>query len=225
MKRISFLLILLSLSAAPLVRGQDARTDERLNKLSGQIEDLIAGQEAQKKRVSELLREMENLREQIGKPNNSYASQEDLKRLARSVEEVDRKRLDDYKKIETAIANLGTKLAPVSQSNGKDKERHSTTQKNSGADKGDKTSGDSKTSAESPGNEKAPANDKGFKYTIKSGDTISAIIQAYKDQNIKVGEKDILKANPGLVPEKMKVGQEIFIPAPPTGKKETASKD
>ena len=187
--------------------------------MSGQIEDLIAGQEAQKKRVSELLKEMENLREQIGKPNNSYASQEDLKRLAKSVEEVDRKRLDDYKKIETAIANLGTKLAPVSQSSGKDKERHSAGAKNSGADKGDKSSGDSTNT------EKAPASEKGFKYTIKSGDTLSAIIQAYKDQNIKVSEKDIMKANPGLVPEKMKVGQEIFIPAPPTGKKETALKD
>jgi LysM repeat protein len=136
------------------------------------------------------------------------------------VEEVDRKRLDDYKKIETAIANLGTKLAPVTPSNGKDKDRHSTGGKNnSGGDKGDKSSGDS------TGTEKAPANEKGFKYTIKNGDTISAIIQAYKDQNIKVTEKDILKANPGLVPEKMKVGQEIFIPAPPTGKKETALKD
>ena len=211
--------MVLSFSAISFVRAQDARTEERLNKLSGQIEDLIAGQEAQKKRISELLKEMENLREQIGKPNNSYASQEDLKRLARSVEEVDRKRLDDYKKIETAIANLGTKLAPASQSNGKERERHSTSGKNSGGDRGDKSSSDT------TGSDKAPANEKGFKYTIKSGDTISAIIQAYKDQNINVKEKDILKANPGLVPEKMKVGQEIFIPAPQTGKKEAALKE
>src|SRR5690242_2218747 len=112
MKRISFLLVTLWLSAVPFSRAQDARTEERLNKQSGQIEDLTAALEAQKKRVSELMREVENLREQIGKPNNSYASQEDLKRLARSVEEVDRKRIDDGKKVETALANLVKQLAP-----------------------------------------------------------------------------------------------------------------
>ena len=105
MKRISFLIITLLLCAVHDLRAQDARTEERLNKLSGQIEDLIASQEAQKKRFSELMREIESLREQIGKPNNSYASQEDLKRLARSVEEVDRKRVDDGKKVEAAAFN------------------------------------------------------------------------------------------------------------------------
>src|SRR5437870_10236482 len=44
MKRIPFCIITLLCAIAPL-RAQDARTEERLNKLSGQIEDLIAGQE------------------------------------------------------------------------------------------------------------------------------------------------------------------------------------
>jgi LysM repeat protein len=39
-------------------------------------------------------------------------------------------------------------------------------------------------------------------------------VQAYKDQGIKLTEKQILSANPGLVPEKLKVGQKIWIPAP-----------
>jgi len=193
MKRISFLLIALSLCAAPSLRAQDARTEERLNKLSGQIEDLIAGQEAQKKRVSEVMREMESLREQIGKPNNSYASQEDLKRLAKTVEEVDRKRIEDGKKVDATLANLAKQLT-TGTSNSKDHHTPSSTEKKS--------------------TEKAPPPEKGFEYTIKSGDTLSAIIAAYKDQNIKITDKDILKANPGLVPEKMKVGQKIFIPAP-----------
>src|SRR5881394_3798687 len=69
MKRISLLLITLLLGAVPVSRAQDARTEERLNKLSGQIEDLIAGQEAQRKRISELAKEIESLREQLIKPS------------------------------------------------------------------------------------------------------------------------------------------------------------
>ncbi|HUA68298.1 MAG TPA: LysM domain-containing protein, partial [Candidatus Saccharimonadales bacterium] len=54
----------------------------------------------------------------------------------------------------------------------------------------------------------------GYDYTIHSGDTISAIAKAYRDQGIKVTTDQILKANPGLDPKNMKVGQKIFIPAP-----------
>src|SRR5689334_14943905 len=99
MKRISIIFPLLALCAATVTRAEDAATEERLNQLSGKIEDLIAGQEAQRKRVAELAKEIDSLRDQQGKPNGNYASQEDLKRLADSVKEVDRKRMDDNEKI------------------------------------------------------------------------------------------------------------------------------
>ena len=91
MKRISIIFPLLALCAATVTRAEDAATEERLNQLSGKIEDLIAGQEAQRKQISNLARELESLRESQNKPNNSYASQDDLKRLAKAIEEVDRK--------------------------------------------------------------------------------------------------------------------------------------
>ena len=56
--------------------------------------------------------------------------------------------------------------------------------------------------------------DKGYEYTVQSGDTLIAIVNAYRDQGIKVTVDQILKANPGLKPTNMKVGQKIFIPAP-----------
>ena len=62
MKRISFLLVTLALCAAPTVRAQDAATQERLDKLTGRIEDLTAAQEALKKQVNELTRELESVR-------------------------------------------------------------------------------------------------------------------------------------------------------------------
>jgi septal ring factor EnvC (AmiA/AmiB activator) len=194
MKRISLLLAALLLCGISKVRADDAATEERLNQLSGKIEDLIAGQEAQRKQLAELRREIESLREQASKPTGNFAAQEDLKRVADAVKEVDRKRLDDYEKIRSTIKDLGATLA--SQSSQKSSRRQD-------------------PPVQQVANvEKTPKNEKGFEYTIKAGDTISAIIAAYREQNIKVTEKQIMNANPGLVPEKMKLNQKIWIPAP-----------
>jgi TolA-binding protein len=196
MKRIFFLLALTTCFLPGPSHAADAATEEQINRLSGKIEDLIAGQETQRKRLAELGREIEMLREQQSKPvANNYANQDDLKRLAESVKEIDRKRMDDYGKIHDEILKLGKKLSvppPTSP------------RKNSGASA---SSGDDTTAAATP--EK-----KGFEYTIQPGDTLSVIVQAYKEKNIKVTVDQILKANPGLKPERLSAGKTIFIPAP-----------
>jgi len=199
MKQISLLLITLSLGAVPTVRGQDAATEERLNKISGQIEDLIAGQKQEKERLASLARELESLREQSSKPTASYAAQEDLKRLADSVKEVDRKRLEDYDKIRAELLKLGKTLsAPVPSS----KKSAST------------------TAMESPDGVKASPTSKGFEYVIEKNDNLAAIVKAYAEKNIKVTTEQILKANPGLDPNRLRVGKKIFIPAPAAAKNE-----
>jgi LysM repeat protein len=193
MKRISFLLVTLALCSPPAVRAQDAATEERLNKLSGRIEDLTAAQEALRKQISELTRELEGVREQSGKPNASYASREDLNRLAEKVQEVDRKRMDDAEKIRTELLKLRDVLrAPLSPP----KRATVTSPKDTAVT----------ASSTTP--------EKGFEYVIKSGDTLDAIVLAYKEKNIKVTVAQILKANPGLKAERLKVGQKVFIPAP-----------
>ena len=199
MKRISLLLITFCLCATPTGRAQDAATEERLNKLSGQIEDLIAGQKQEKERLASLAREMENLREQASKPTANYAAQEDLKRLADSVREVDRKRLEDYDKITTELRKLGKTLAaPIPSS------KKSTPT----------------TALDSPDAIKASPSAKGFEYVIEKNDSLSAIVKAYAEKNIKVTTEQILKANPGLDPNRLRVGKKIFIPAPAGTKNE-----
>jgi len=49
---------------------------------------------------------------------------------------------------------------------------------------------------------------------IQSGDTLDAIVLAYREKSIKVTVAGILKANPGLKAERLIVGKKIFIPAP-----------
>jgi len=194
MKRFFFLLVLLALCSAPGVRAQDAATQERLDKLSGRIEDLTTAQEALKKQITELSRELEGVREQSGKPNTSYARHEDLSRLAEAIKEVDRKRMDDAEKIHTELLNLRKVLeAPPPQP-----------KKSSVAPPKD-TAGTSNPSTP----------EKGFEYVVKSGDTLDAIAVGCKEKNIKVTVAQILKANPGLKAERLRVGQKIFIPAPP----------
>jgi LysM repeat protein len=197
MKRIYFLLATLALCAAPAVQAQDAATQERLDKLAGRIDDLTAAQEAMRKQMSELSRELESVREQSTKPNASYAHQEDLTRMAEAVKEavkeVDRKRMDDAEKIHTELLRLRKALeAPLPPVKSKP----------------------ASTSRDKPAPEKPAGDEKVIQYTIQSGDTLSAIVQACKEKNVKVTAAQILKANPGLKAERLIVGTKIFIPAP-----------
>lgn len=192
MKRIPILLLGLALAATPILHAQDAAVEERFNKLAAQIDDLRANQESITKRLESLAKDVDTLRGQLDKPAGNFASDEDLKRLAESVKEVDRKRLDDYEKIRTELKNLGKSLSAPTPA-----VRRTVTS----------------TSSEG-GSEKAAGPDKGFEYQIKRGDTLAVIVKAYHENNINVTMAQILKANPGLKPDKLRVGQKIFIPAP-----------
>jgi LysM repeat protein len=192
MKRIGFLLTATVLCCAPLMRAQDAATEERLNKLSGAIEDLKAGNEALRKQIDSLLKEIESVREQANKPTVNYASQEDLNRLRDAIKEVDRKRMEDGEKVRTELLNLRKALlAPP-------------------------TGPKPPVAAAKPAENTSPETpNKGFEYVVQKGDTPSGIAKACREQkNIKVTADQIIKANPGLKPEKLIVGQKIFIPAP-----------
>ena len=186
MKRIFFLLFTVAFGVATSLRAQDAAIEERLNKLSGQVEDLLAAQALQQKRLAELAKELENLREQQSRPGTAYATQEDLKHLAEKMQEIDKKREADKELILREIDRLG-KTVVASPKPAK---------------------------PVVPDTPQATGDDKGYEYVIQSGDTLSVIVQAYREKNIKVTVDRILKANPGLDPKKLKVGQKIFIPAP-----------
>ncbi len=194
MKRISFLVVTLALCAPAVLRAQDAATEEKLNKLSGRIEDISAAQEVLKKQIAGLAKDVESLREQAAKPTGNYATTEQLNRLADAVNKVQRERADDAEKTHAELLKLRKLLeAPMSSA---------------------KKGPTSKPPKEVATTSTQPTSDKGFEYVVKSGDTLDAIVLAYREKNIKVTVNQIVNANPGLKPEKLKVGQKIFIPAP-----------
>lgn len=195
MKRVSLLLIALALWTAPAARAEDAATEERLNKLAGRIDDLAAGQESLRKQVLALQRDVETLREQVSKPTGNYASQEDLKRLADAVKDVDQKRIKDAEQVQAQFTKLSKVVAVTPPPPSKKSPANPPIERAS--------------------TETSSAPEKGFgEYTIQKDDTLSVIVQAYRDKNIKLTVEQIVKANPGLVPERLKVGQKIWIPAP-----------
>jgi LysM repeat protein len=190
MKRISFFLTVALLAAPAVLRAQDAALEERLNKLSAEIQVLIEAKEAQNKRIDELAKAVDALTQQQNKPNASYASQEDIKQLKKELLEVDNKRVSDNEKVIKELNKLGASLRTTAPSVRPVAPTTSGTASNA-----------------------APANPgDGFYYEIKPDDTLSAIAKAYSDQGNKVTSKQILEKNPGLKAESLKPGTKIFIP-------------
>jgi len=192
MKRISIFLMVFSLCGAVRLPAQDAATEERLNKLNGLVKDLLEDKDNLRRQVENLSREVQSLREQLSKPSGDYASQEALRKLASDVKEIDDKREADKKLI---LKEFEKAVKAVSSSP---------------AGRG----GSRPPVARSDNPKAGGGSEMGFEHTIQSGDTLSAIEQAYRERGINVSVQQILAANPGLVPEKMPVGKKIWIPAP-----------
>jgi len=189
MKRILTGIFILGLSLAA-ARAQDEATQEQINKLKGSIQDLIEMQRSQAKRLDALEKEIDELRDKSS--GGAGANQEDLQKLADQVQEIEKKRQADKELILKEIEKLGK--AGSSGSGRKSTPIVSTNPPAGGAGPGGKQSG--------------------YEYSVQRNDTLSIIAKAYRDQGIKVTADQILKANPGLNPNNLKVGQKIFVPAP-----------
>ena len=173
-----------------MARGQEDATQQQMDQLNGQIQNLLEAQATQAKRIEALEKEIGGLRDQLNQPG-ATANGDDLKKLAAQVREIDKKRQEDRELILKEIEKLG---------------------KISGAP-GHKSTPTATTNA-ATGSPTAGGKESGYEYKVAAGDTLSIIAKAYREQGIKVTSDQILKANPGLNPNTLKVGQKIFIPAP-----------
>ena len=188
---------ILALCAASAVHGQDAATEERLNQLSGKINDLISRQEVQRQEIERLRRENASLQEQLNRPTPSYATLEYAKSLAEAIQKVDRNRLEDNEKTRAKLQDLINKIAALAAAPPV-VERPIIHRP--------------PPPMEETPTEKQPPEESGSWYTVKSGDTLSAIIHFCRENNMKVTREKILKANPKLKPDLLLAGTKIFIP-------------
>ncbi len=192
MKKLSFLILLVVFTTAT-VFGQESATQQQLDKLSGQIQDLLEAQAQQGKRLDAMAKEIGELREKVNAPKTEdNASASDLKALAQKVQEVDKKRQKDNEAISQQIEKLGRVIAGAPVKN--------------------------RTPAVTPKNSDDTATtdtaQKGHYHKVEAGESLGAIAKAYRDAGVKVTRAQIMAANPKMNPEVLIVGQKIFIPDP-----------
>jgi LysM repeat protein len=197
--------MVLALWAAPAGRGQDAATEEKFRQLRGRIEDLTAGQDALSKRLEELARQVEGLRQDQGRPQPNYAGLDDVKRLAKAIEE-DREEIENLKKIRTELKQLTDSLKGVAPSGDK---RPPGTGPTPGSRRHKPPAVETLSTPE-----QGSGSETGFKYKVQSGDTIAAIAAAFQAKGVRVTPELILKANPSVKAKSLRVGTELFIPQP-----------
>jgi septal ring factor EnvC (AmiA/AmiB activator) len=187
-------------------------TEERYKRLNSAVEDLWAAKAEQDRRLAALTEEIRNLRAENSRTDTSkYVTRDELNRLVKTVEEIERQREADKKLILDQFEDLKRDLrsdlkkmlsAPPQSSPGKNP-------KPATPESGGEKTGNRPTASPS-------ANQEGVWYTVKSGNTLSLIVTEHNTVYNKQGKKTSLKlvedANPGLKPTSMKVDQKIFIP-------------
>lgn len=190
MKRFFVILMLVVTGLNFTGRAQDvAVLQEKVGRMSGYIQDLQEENANQKKQIDALVKEVTSLREhQQAQPTTATASQEDLRDLAKKVQEIEEKRKSDRAFLEKEFDRL-FKLANAKPTAPKPERAPETSAANLPKD--------------------------ALEHTVASGDTLSTIAAAYsKETGRKITVDLILKANPGLKPERMPAGKKILIPLP-----------
>jgi LysM repeat protein len=208
MKRLFILLaILLSLTGrravaqdttpptAAAVAAQEA-AEERYKRMAADVQALQMDNESLKAKIASLEQKIDDLRQQQAAANNNSSAQEDFKRLADKIVQVDKKREEDKQaiseEIRKAIGGLERNLSSAPART---------------------------TSPKLPPDTETPASGNDFSYPIKEGDTLSVIVKAYNADFRSKGwktitVKEVMDANPGLNPARLRVGQKINIPHP-----------
>lgn len=180
-------------AAVTPVGAQDSGTQQQIDKLTGQIQDINETLQRQDARLDALEKQVADLANKVSTPVvNDSASADDVKKLAAAIKEVDEKRLADRELILAQMQKLGKISVAAVESHA-----HHTA-----------------TTAATGDTSQPPVPTTGYDYVVKEGDTIGSIARKYRAQGVKVTSTQILRANPGLNANALYVGKKIFIPDP-----------
>ena len=179
----------------------EERHRSMVNRIAG-IEESVA---AFQKNVTALREEIRHMREDLDrfKPkHDGAATQDNIKRMADKIEEVDKKRQADNERVVKYIDSKNAELQKfILERPGGNSRPPSGSTSNPGAER-----------PRTPAGNSPSATEKGFEYKIKSGDRLQKIVAALKAQGFKASEKQIMEANPTVDWSKLKIDQKIFIP-------------
>ena len=177
-------------NAANFVAEQQA--EERYRRLYAIVEDLQAANLMLQQRIermeTQLAKSIQNANDQ--KADTVTNDQLDLlsNRFTKELQTLENRRAEDNRKILQEIKRIATRPNPVPSP------RVVT----------------EKTKPSPP-----PYTGPVYEITIEPGYTISGIAQKYREQGHEISEEDIIRANPGIDPRRLKIGQVINVPAVP----------
>lgn len=204
MKRLLFLLFVAIALTRFSVAAQDTNAlppelEEKIKRLTSDMDTLLAANVELQKKIATLSDELAQVREQQARAANNSAVdgvREDLRKLADQIQEVDKKRADDNRRIAEEVENIGKAVKSFAEKAARAQAR---------------------PPREITPEPAAPTDKPGLTYVIREGDTLSEIIQAANAQLKEKGKRtvtlqQVLDANPGLKPTSMRINQKIVIP-------------
>ena len=184
---------------APVAAPTDAQARfyaEQFRRLRGEIEELKGAHALQQQQTDKLKIQVRNLKNEnqmlTRKLAGNFATADEVKALQVALKEMDANRLKDRAIVQKTLADLGKLIAKVAQQ---------------------------KVAAVEP-NPRVVAQDFKFNtHKVETGEFLGTIIiaynLAYKEEGLgTVTQSQVLKANPGLKPNRLLVGQKIKIPLP-----------
>ncbi len=193
-------------TAAAIAAKEDA--EDRYKRLVADLQEVQADNQAMHSEITSLKQEIQNLRDAQSHGPDISGIQDDLKKLAQAIQEVDKKRLED----KDAIAEqINAAVRKLESSLGGNAPPPTIPTPHTGPQDSGKSGGT-----------ESPAVENGYSYTIQSGDTLGAVVAAYnknyKSQGLKtITLRQAMEANPHVNWGRLKVGQKIIIPRPEGG--------
>ena len=213
-------------AAAEAANRQEA--EERAQRLRAIIEDVVAAQSAQQKRMLDLIGDMKVLSDETANAIGKCATTAEVKKLDERITAIDKRReadkeaiMAEVEKLAKAVRELAKIIATTPAPAPTVVERPH--RPGSGSPNlvkikpSDDKKPDVKTPEVKPTESAPPKLEKGVEHVVNKGEFFSTILAAYNAEFKKLGkksvsEKQVLAANPRLNPNNIRVGQKIFIP-------------
>jgi predicted RNase H-like nuclease (RuvC/YqgF family) len=203
MRRALFFAVLLITPAAftqdsptAIAEREDAR--DRYKRMSAKIEDLENTIQTYNQQFQKMEAEIHRLRDEVSKVREGSRDTASKSDIVEQIKAVDRARMADQENVIKEFARLRKEILGTLGNSG-------------GGGKTPKSNSSSPSPAPT-----APTIEKGSEYAIREGDTLAKLVFALNKQGVKVNQKQVEQANPGVNWNKLKIGQKIFIPATPT---------